>query len=237
MKLSGNNQHVVNGERWHYYQHVFSFAQGLRWPSLLFAVRDKTISSPAAAHPGKFCHLYPGHTDEKQLESIKIYVSLIRHTVNQHYKFYWMFMTWVRSSTQTSPGDTAVHSQRSLFVLLLRGSLAAAFLFFSLSSIGLKWAKVRINPLKLTWSSLKTKQRKTLVRKKNKPKRKLHFFLHHLNFLKMKTSTVDNRLKTHTLYTFMLKLFWNKQARIRKTRTHTKTLKATGKIKPEVWFF
>lgn len=52
------------------------------------------------------------------------------------------------------PGER--HSQSSLFVLLLRGSLAAAFLFFSLSSIGLKWAKVRMNPLKFTWSSLKT---------------------------------------------------------------------------------
>lgn len=50
------------------------------------------------------------------------------------------------------------HSHSSLFVLLLRGSLAAAFLFFSLSSIGLKWAKVRMNPLKFTWSSLKAKQ-------------------------------------------------------------------------------
>lgn len=55
------------------------------------------------------------------------------------------------------PFDRAIDSQSSLFVLLLSGSLAA-FLLFSLSSIGLKWAKVRMKPRKFTWSSLKVRE-------------------------------------------------------------------------------
>lgn len=69
-----------------------------------------------------------------------------------------MYTILVTTSTQARPCDRAVHSQSSLFVLLLSGSLAAAFLFFSLSSMGLKWAKVRMKPLKFTWSSLKTRE-------------------------------------------------------------------------------
>lgn len=66
-------------------------------------------------------------------------------------------MKWGESAGKQSRWHSEQNSQSSLFVLLLRGSLAAAFLFFSLSSIGLKCAKVRMNPLKFTWSSLKNK--------------------------------------------------------------------------------
>lgn len=48
--------------------------------------------------------------------------------------------------------------QSSLLLLLLRGSEASRCLFFSLSSTGRKWASVRMNPRKFTWSSLRGKQ-------------------------------------------------------------------------------
>lgn len=105
-----------------------------------------TRYSPVAAHPERFCRPCPGRTDGKRLgEKInKSHVNLIE----------------LCESLGTQPCDGAVHSQSSLFVLLLRGSLAEAFLFFSLSSIGLKWAKVRMKPLKFTWSSLKKGERR-----------------------------------------------------------------------------
>lgn len=97
----------------------------LNFPHLADSVFVRTTRySPVAAHPERFCRPCPGRTDGKQLgEKInKSHVNLIE----------------LCESLGTQPCDGAVHSQSSLFVLLLRGSLAEAFLFFSLSSIGLK---------------------------------------------------------------------------------------------------
>lgn len=114
---------------------------------LLCSVTQLPSHSPGAAHPLRSCHPCPGHTDGKQLEWRK---QVIRDAVISLYENRWMLMIPVGGST--------LHSQSSLLVLLLSGSLTAAFLFFSLSSIGLKWAKVRMKPLKFTWSSLMTEE-------------------------------------------------------------------------------
>ena len=119
---------------------------------------DNPVHSPAAARPGRSCRLCPGRTDGKQLEEKQKTLSHGRRVVKPGERsWYWS----PAPPGHAPPRDRALHSQSSLFVLLLSGSLTG--LFFSLSSIGRKWAKVRMKPRKFTWSSLNNRHNKDVT--------------------------------------------------------------------------